>query len=98
MAAGNVQRWPDQHANSDESDGETKPGERSWPFAHSEQPHQKHGIKRNGRDEQRGKSGGNVLLGESDASVTAEEQTNTDDRRSAPLDHVRTRCAADARD
>src|SRR5437763_2516069 len=93
IAAGNVQRWPDQHANSDEPDRETKPGERSWAIAHSEQPHQKYGIKRDRRDEQRRKSGGYVLLGESDASVAAEEQTSTDNPGSAPREQVRTRRA-----
>src|SRR2546423_10133698 len=84
-----MQSGREQDRDAGKTAGESKPDDRRWSRRDAAPPREKGNIDRDRRDDDGRETGRNVLLGQRDAAVAAEQKTTADDQRRAP---IRQRC------
>src|SRR6478672_6767988 len=80
-----MQRGGEQDRHSGKPASQSEPDDRRRSWRKTGPPGEKRDVNRNRRNDHRRETGGNVLLGERDAAVSAQQKTTADDQSRAPI-------------
>ena len=80
-----MQGGSEKNGDAGEAAGQAEPDDRRRSRGDAAPPGEQRDIDRDRRDHHGSEPGGNVLLGERDAAVAAQQKAGADDQRSAPI-------------